>query len=42
MPKQWEAWSAVSMLKGTDFMGKTLMVKEATENAASEEIAIKI
>jgi RNA recognition motif-containing protein len=29
--KQWEARRAVSMLNGTDFMGKNLRVKEATE-----------
>jgi hypothetical protein len=42
MSKQWEARRAISMLNGTDFMGKNLMGKEATENGASEEIAIRI
>ncbi len=31
MSTQWEARRAASMLNRTDFMGKTLMVKEATE-----------
>lgn len=29
MSTQWEARRAVSMLNGTDFMGKNLLVKEA-------------
>ena len=31
MSTQWEARRAVSMLNRTDFMGKNLLVKEATE-----------
>ena len=31
MSTQWEARRAASMLNGTDFMGKHLLVKEATE-----------
>ncbi len=31
MSTQWEARRAASMLNRTDFMGNTLMVKEATE-----------
>jgi len=31
MSTQWEARRAVSMLNRTDFMGKHLLVKEATE-----------
>jgi len=30
MSTQWESRRAVSMLNGTDFMGKRLLVKEAT------------
>ena len=31
MPTQWEGRRAVSMLNRQDFMGKSLLVKEATE-----------
>ena len=31
MSKQWEDWRAAAMLNHQDFMGKNLMVKEATE-----------
>jgi RNA recognition motif-containing protein len=37
MSTQWEARRAVSMLNRTDFMGKNLLVKEATEKRGFRE-----